>query len=95
MKILLYISLVSCRDCSNVTSESQDIKKKNLRIHLGMEGFGVYPCAGPQPPKEGCHRYVWFTSGVDAELTVAAITRLAPFIPVEKTAVWSERKGPA
>lgn len=60
-----------------------------------MEGFGVYPCAGPQPPKEGHHQCAWFTGGVDAELIVAAVTRLAPFIPVEKTAVWSDGKGPA
>lgn len=52
MKILLYISLISCRDCSNATSESQDLKKKILRIHLDMEGFGVYPRAGPQPPRK-------------------------------------------
>lgn len=48
MKILLYISLVSCRDCSNVTSESQDIKKKKFKNSLGYGGLWCLPlCWSP------------------------------------------------
>lgn len=67
MKILLYISLISCRDCSNATSESQDLKKKNFKNSLGYGGLWRLPSCWSPTSQKGRYQYAWFTSGVDAE----------------------------